>query len=63
MNGLWLVSYVVLWLLVIASGLIIFALSKEVESLHKSLKEILDILSSPYRANKTENPTAEDDKL
>ena len=46
-NSLWLVSYIVLWILVIIAGLVILALSREIESLHKSLNEILAILSSP----------------
>lgn len=63
MNMLWLASYMVLWLLVIIGGLVILALSKEVESLHKSLKEILDIISSPnHGKSKEELFTIENDK-
>ena len=33
MTGLWLVSYVILWLLVVVAGLVIPALAREIESL------------------------------
>lgn len=35
MTGLWLISYVVLWLLLVGAVLVILALSREVEELHK----------------------------
>jgi len=62
MNMLWLVSYIVLWVLVIIGGLVILALSREVESLHKSLEEILDILASPNRGKSREESLIENDK-
>ena len=37
MNGFWLISYVILWVLMIGSGLVILALAREVEALHKRL--------------------------
>jgi len=41
---------------------VILALSREVESLHKSLKEILDILASPKRGKSKEELPIENDK-
>ncbi|GAB4463507.1 MAG: hypothetical protein Kow0070_24100 [Anaerolineales bacterium] len=35
MSGFWLVSYIVLWLMVIGEGLVILALAREIEELHK----------------------------
>jgi len=40
MSGFWLVSYVVLWILVIVAGLVLLALAREVESLHRKLDSI-----------------------
>ena len=37
MSGFWLLSYVASWLLVIGGGLLILALAREVESLHRRL--------------------------
>lgn len=37
MTGFWLISYIVLWLIVIASGLTIMVLAREMEALHKNL--------------------------
>jgi predicted Holliday junction resolvase-like endonuclease len=62
MNILWTISYVVLWLLVIIGGLVILALAKEIESLHKRLKEILDIISSPNRGKKENERFVENSK-
>lgn len=62
MNTLWLVSYIVLWFLVITGGLVILALSREVESLHQKLKEILDIISSPNRGKREDESVVENDK-
>ena len=47
MQGLWLVSYVVLWILAITAGLVILALSQEIESLNKKLDSLMKIISSP----------------
>ena len=38
MTGFWLISYVVLWLLVLGEGLVILVLAREIESLHKRLE-------------------------
>lgn len=46
MSGWWLLSYVVLWILMIAAGLAILALAREVETLHKRLDSLHKILSS-----------------
>lgn len=62
MNTLWLVSYIVLWILVIISGLVILALSREVESLHKRLNEILAILASSNSAKNRSESLMENDK-
>lgn len=35
MNGLWLVSYLVLWVLVVLVGFVFLALAREIEALHK----------------------------
>ncbi|MEB2334787.1 MAG: hypothetical protein OZ914_10820 [Anaerolineaceae bacterium] len=45
MTGFWLVSYIVLWLLVIVGGLIIIALAREVETLHNHVEFLLPYLS------------------
>jgi flagellar motor component MotA len=37
MSGLWLVSYVVLWLVVMGGALAFFAMAREMETLHKKL--------------------------
>ena len=37
MNGFWLISYVILWLLVIGGALGFFAMAREMETLHKKL--------------------------
>ena len=45
MTGFWLVSYIVLWLIVIVSGLTIIALAREIEILHKNIDTLLPYLS------------------
>ncbi len=45
MTGFWLVSYIVLWLIVIVSGLTIIALAREIEVLHKQMDSLLPYLS------------------
>ena len=40
MSGLWLVSYIILWLIVIVIGLIVVALAREIEVLHKQLDSL-----------------------
>jgi uncharacterized membrane protein YccC len=45
MSGFWLVSYIVLWALVIGVGLVILALAREIEALHTRLDSALDYLS------------------
>ena len=45
MTGFWLLSYIVLWLLVIVGGLIIIALAREIEVLHKHVNSLLPYLS------------------
>jgi len=37
MSGFWLVSYVVLWLVVIGGGVAFLAIAREMETLHKKL--------------------------
>jgi hypothetical protein len=34
MTGFWLISYVVLWIMVVTEGLVILALAREIEALH-----------------------------
>lgn len=45
MTGFWLVSYIVLWLIVIVGGLIIIALAREIEVLHRHVDSLLPYLS------------------
>ena len=40
MTGLWLVSYLILWLIVVISALVVLALSREVEYLHKQIEAL-----------------------
>ena len=35
MTGIWLISYVVLWLLVLGAGVVILILAREIEALHQ----------------------------
>lgn len=48
MNGFWLVSYIVLWLVTIGEGLVLLALAREVEVLHKHVDSILPYLSKTH---------------
>lgn len=45
MTGFWLVSYIVLWLLVIVGGLTLIALAREVEVLHKQVDSLRHYLA------------------
>ncbi len=45
MSGFWLVSYVVLWVLVIGAALVVLALAREIELLHKRLEALQKFLS------------------
>jgi hypothetical protein len=40
MTGFWLVSYIVLWLIVIVGGFTIIALAREIEVLHKHIDSL-----------------------
>ncbi len=40
MTGIWLASYIILWLLVIVGGVTLLALAKEILQLHKQLEEM-----------------------
>lgn len=40
MTGFWLVSYIVLWVVVIGEGLVILMLSREIESVHTRLEAV-----------------------
>jgi hypothetical protein len=40
MNEYWLVSYIILWLVVIGCGLILLAIAREVESMHGKLETL-----------------------
>ncbi len=46
MTGFWLVSYIVLWLIMIVSGLTIIALAREIEALHKKIDSLGTYLST-----------------
>jgi predicted Holliday junction resolvase-like endonuclease len=50
MTGFWLASYIVLWLIVVAGSLIIMALAREIEELHKRIDSL-----QPYLTKKTKN--------
>ncbi|NUM44520.1 MAG: hypothetical protein HUU38_07410 [Anaerolineales bacterium] len=40
MNGFWLISYFILWLIVIGGALGFFAMAREMETLHKKLASL-----------------------
>ncbi len=44
MNGFWLVSFVVLWIVVVMLALIILAMAKEIEALHTKINSLSRIL-------------------
>ena len=48
MSTWWLVSYVVLWLLVMGMGLVILALSREIEALHTRLDSLYHLLDKVH---------------
>ena len=52
MTGLWLASYIVLWVLVIVSGVTILTLAKEVLQLHKQLESMRPYLFKENTENK-----------
>jgi hypothetical protein len=52
MTGFWLVSYIVLWLIVIGEGLVILALAREIEESHKKLDSLHRDLSKTDSDNK-----------
>ncbi len=45
MSGFWLISYVILWLLVMSTGMVILALAREIEALHARLDALHKCLS------------------
>ncbi len=45
MTSYWLVSYIILWLLVIVDSLVIIVLAREIEALHKHMDSLLPYLS------------------
>ena len=60
MSGMWLVSYGILWLLVITAGLVIFALAREVELLHKHFDALIKFLGNPDRGKDINTIVSED---
>ncbi len=40
MTGIWLVSYLILWLLVLGGGAVILMLAREIEALHARLDNV-----------------------
>lgn len=40
MNGFWLASYLILWLVVVGCGLVLLALGREIEALHRRLDSL-----------------------
>lgn len=57
MNGFWLISYIVLWVIVIVGGLIILALSREIEHLHEHFDSLLKYIPHEGTDSKKEEPT------
>lgn len=60
MSSIWLISYLVLWLLVMGLGLVILALAREVEALHTRLDALQKYLSKvDFRSGVGENRPVE----
>ncbi len=57
MTGLWLLSYVVLWALLLFACLFMLALAREIEALHKKLDTVLAYLRSPNLGVTASDPT------
>jgi len=59
MTGLWLISYVVLWLLVLGGAVVVLILAREIESLQARLetverqKRLADLEHAPARTSVT----------
>lgn len=52
MSGFWLISFVVLWILVVSLALVILALAREIESLHTRLDSLTKFLGrTKYEAS------------
>jgi hypothetical protein len=53
MSGFWLISYLILWLVVIGGALGFFAMAREMETLHKKLDSLEKFLrNSPPEKEK-----------
>lgn len=53
MNGLWVISHIVLWLIVIVLVLVILTLSREIENLHSRLDSLQKyIINNKYVPSK-----------
>lgn len=44
MSGFWLISYIILWLVVIGGGLAFLTVARETESLHKRIDSLEKLL-------------------
>lgn len=54
MTGVWLASYIVLWAIVVVEGLVILALAREIETLHKHLDSLRTYLLSFEKDDKVD---------
>ena len=54
MTGFWLVSYVILWVVVIFGGLAVLAIAREIEQIYKKLETLQNLLQDkPAEENQT----------
>lgn len=49
MTGLWLVSYVLLWIIIVVGGLVILSLVREIGVLYKRIDVLTSTLTKKYR--------------
>ena len=47
MSGFWLISFIVLWIMVVIQGLIILALAREIEKIRKWLESLRKFINNP----------------
>jgi hypothetical protein len=60
MTGIWLISYVVLWLLVLGGGAVILILAREIEMLHTRLEAVERQRRRAGEASGEETPAAKE---
>lgn len=49
-NAVWIISYIAIWALLIILGIVILALSREIETLHKKIDSLEKYLCQPTEA-------------